>query len=666
MKSKVRRESRHRGGASGASLFRRRNNRIDLLSDFKNDLDTSKDIYQLLREQLLSDEQSPWRAYELLYVVIVNRKKKSTGNTQTGINTVEVQHGHNKHERYLVLLKRPDSSTGFALIRVVKKENELEYKSSYDLAEVKSLDYGSDETELLIQQESADHSVYFSTQGDRDETLWILMQIIKLVTGSDIPIGYSVDVDGLAYMIANSGIFTRFPQLQKVISLSSTNFHDQFSADEAEAEHILDEINWGSSLSGQKDLQSILSQRSDKLNNEIIDFLLQWEEMDEAADAKGADATSTRTSARQPTSVSSSSMLGMRDTREVLKALSMVDDELKAVETWLGDQIKKLSSIKSNLSLIEDESGGLETSWQNLNVVQQVVALLIEKYSFEDFEENLLKSPDAVINSALKASSLNVIEQTLDPLIKAGKRLRAALVVKQVELHGISAADWKQIQAIAAISTRKEQLMSIADIFCSKFGEVALVLFDKLLKHKALQEGDSGTGTSGRSQAITLIPKSFTSRAILEQVSASTVYFDIAKFFSKASNQLLESQALFHNNLVKFSDLLDLQAELASASTRPLCEAYIRATHDRLYAPLIKAFTKDLQSNVTLKQQPMTISSASKYKLNSKNDLQIFFHSSQNARPSSTGKLITSWKCFEAAIILLAPVIVSEEHFIKV
>lgn len=665
MKSKSRRDSRNRGVGNGG-LFRRRNNRIDLLSDFKNDLDTSKDIYQLLKEQLLSDQQSPWKGHELLYVVIVNRKKKPGTSAPTG-STIDNAHGFmHKHERYLVLLKKPEASNGFFLIRVVKKENELEFKSSYELSSIKSLDYGSDDTELLIQQESVDHSIYFNTQGDRDETLWIIMQVTRLVTGCDITIGYSVDVDGLAYMITNSGIFTRFPQLQRVISLSATTVHDQFSADETEAEHILDEINWGSSLSGQKDLQSILSQRSDKLNNEIIDFLLQWEEMDEVADAEAISFRYPTQQSELNIASSSSSMLGMRDTREVLKALGMVDDELKAVETWLGDQIKKLSTIRSNLSLIEDESGGLETSWQNLNVVQQVISMMIEKYSFDDIEESLLKSPDAVVNAVLKSSNLSTIDQALDPLVKAGKRLRNALIVKPVELYGISTADWKQIQAIAAISKRKEQLMAIADLFCSKFGEVGLVLFDKLLKHKSLQEGEGLSSASVRSSVPILIPKGFATKGIVEQLSSSTMWIDISKYFSKASNQLLESQLLFQLYLSKFSDLLDLQAELASASSRALCEAYMRATHEKLFAPLIKAFIKDLQSLITLKQPPITISSAAKYKLNAKNDYQIFFYAYQNSRSGVSNKVVTSWKCFETAIMLLAPVIANEEYFVKV
>lgn len=40
---------------------------------------------------------------------------------------------------------------------------------------------------------------------------------------------------------------------------------------------------------------------------------------------------------------------------------------------WLNEQIDHISETQANLRLIEDESGTLETTWQNLNEVQNVV-----------------------------------------------------------------------------------------------------------------------------------------------------------------------------------------------------------------------------------------------------------------------------------------------------
>ena len=65
--------------------------------------------------------------------------------------------------------------------------------------------------------------------------------------------------------------------------------------------------------------------------------------------------------------------IGVRDTTEVLSALQQVVDELEGVDMWLNEQIDHISETQANLRLIEDESGTLETTWQNLNEVQNVV-----------------------------------------------------------------------------------------------------------------------------------------------------------------------------------------------------------------------------------------------------------------------------------------------------
>jgi small nuclear ribonucleoprotein (snRNP)-like protein len=62
----------------------------------------------------------------------------------------------------------------------------------------------------------------------------------------------------------------------------------------------------------------------------------------------------------------------------VLSALQLVVEELEGVDNWLNVQINHISEIQANLHLIEDKSGTLETTWQNLNDLQTVVVRLSE------------------------------------------------------------------------------------------------------------------------------------------------------------------------------------------------------------------------------------------------------------------------------------------------
>lgn len=619
----------------------------------------SKSILQLIKEQLInSNTSSEYKGFEVLYVVMIFNRKRGNNNKQSGAG------GKNHTERYLVLIKKPDTKAT-ALIKLLRKEeDEIDVKNKYELSDLKTLDYGSEDTELILSTEGNDNSLHFNNQGDRDETLWVIMQVHKAICGKELNIGYSVDTDALSYLVANSGLLTRFPQLQKIVNLSESQMSEHFTTDELEAERVLDEINWSSSFGAQKDLHKILTQKSDALNNDIIDFLLEWEESDEVAVQENNKVT--KSTAKNVVNKDQK----LNDTKNVLLALSQVDAELYAVDCWLGEQISKLSKIKSNLHMIEDESGALETSWQNLNVVQEVIITLIEKYSLKESDEKLLRSPDAVVTSIFKSSTFSNIDLVLEPLINAGLKLKNALITKMTEeKQKLTPLEWKQIQAIAAIKEQKAKLTNIATEFTSNFNQTALSIFDMILKHKSLVDGETSSSKI-HTHSATLIPKNFTTKAILEELSYSTFSVDISKYFHRKTNQLLDCQNLYHLHVSKFAPLIDLQVELLHSLTRsqlieqPIRDAYVRATQERFYAPLIKAFVKDIQALVTLKQIPISLATAGRYRIQGKNDPVVFFNQANNKAGQS--KLITSWKGFEVALMLIGPLLVQEEHFMKV
>ena len=200
----------------------------------------------------------------------------------------------------------------------------------------------------------------------------------------------------------------------------------------AEDEILLEELDWSKVGNDPKEIQVALAVQSDTLNTEIIDFLLQWEE-DENVNKSLPDSKR------------------VRDTFEVLDALSQVDNELEGVDVWITEQIDRLSlvsltffrravlrhwcydafqfcanwqvrqkldedivgrsfsnqiifwyfcydiQIQSRLSAIEHESGTLESSYQNLTSIQEMVESLVVGLSISrDDEEILLHHPHEV------------------------------------------------------------------------------------------------------------------------------------------------------------------------------------------------------------------------------------------------------------------------------
>ena len=96
--------------------------------------------------------------------------------------------------------------------------------------------------------------------------------------------------------------------------------------EEAEEEILLEELDWSKVGNDPKEIQVALAAQSETLNTEIIDFLLQWEE-DENVGKSLPDSKR------------------VRDTFEVLDALSQVDNDLEGVNLWLSEQIERLFQV---------------------------------------------------------------------------------------------------------------------------------------------------------------------------------------------------------------------------------------------------------------------------------------------------------------------------------
>ena len=685
---------------------------LTLSHNIKHEIELNKSIVQLMNEQIISNKQSNWKGYDIIFYIPITSKKRSLQDrsssvamspsaSNTAANSGSSSNQSKLHERHLFLLRKPDSSKDLYFVKVINKENELDIKNIYDVKSFRGIDYGSDELELVLSLEAGDYSLYFLNLTDRDEFTWIVSQLGKTIVGNEFSIGFSVDVEALSYMMATSTVFTKFPQLNKVISLQNMQFGYQFSTDEAEAEHILDELNWSNSVTSLNDIHNALNNKSTKLNDEIIDFLLQWEEMDYANLAKGNNknnSTALNSSVRQVIQPKTELTSSLRDTGEVLVALAHVDRELSSVELWLDEQINHLSEIQSNLFAIEDESASLETAWQSLNRVQEIITFLMQKYTLTEQQEKLLKNPDLALNPILKSPTLNshsLYNNNLAPLYNAVKVLRNALVIKiSSELYGLKASEWKQIQAISAISTQKAKLQEISEIFCNKFGDIATGLFDWLLKHRSLVEGDDHLPSA--------IPKSFTSKTLIDDIHfakvsstpnsseanssrsvRSSIYaptgtsndsnsaisnngnpppsglINTNRFRFPKNNQLLQSQGIFHIYLSKFSPILDILIELSPKYIKILSDSYRNAVHERFYSPLIKAFVKDIRNSITYLQPPINLNNCKGFHFHSKNDVMVSFS-------RGTTKQITSWKVLEVALLLLSPLIENEEAFLKV
>lgn len=301
---------------------------VSLLKKFRehDSRETSKDTIQTITVKLVSEASSPWHGAELLYIIQTQRRtRRANKQDPSSRDDSASSKSSSSQDRYLAMLRKKDSSQNISIIRVQLKDGDVEIKNTFDLSSLRSVDFGSDDNELLISYDNADHNLYFNTQNERDETLWIIIQVCKHIVRNDITVGYSIDIDALTYITTSNGTLSRFPLLQKMVQQHTKELGDYFSKEETEAETLLDELNWVASLQEHTNLQQTLSGQAEKLSDEIIDFLLQWEEMDLNTKSKSNSNNNTAsTGAGKNSNVNSGKnglgkLGGVSDTSEVLQ-----------------------------------------------------------------------------------------------------------------------------------------------------------------------------------------------------------------------------------------------------------------------------------------------------------------------------------------------------------
>eukprot|EP01042_Synura_sphagnicola_P009727 gene9727-12485_t len=151
--SNKRSESKRMSGAK--RMVNRRKGNFKELNNIR-DIDfgvSSKDILQLAREQLIADDQSIWKGSDLLYLIPIVKNNKSKAINSFQENTVVVA---KISDRYLAILRKPGDNQGAFLLKVIRKENDIVVKASFPISELRSIDYGSDEMELILSLEAQD------------------------------------------------------------------------------------------------------------------------------------------------------------------------------------------------------------------------------------------------------------------------------------------------------------------------------------------------------------------------------------------------------------------------------------------------------------------------------------------------------------------------------
>lgn len=645
-----------------------------LANDSKGD---NKDSSQYVCDKLINDQDSVWFGSELVYIIRnkLNKSNRSIGSSASILSTDSSSYnGHNatgilnsnnvQSEKFFVLLRKKDDS--YYILYVNIKRLDIEIKNSWELRTIRGVDI-DDGHGLVLSYDAADYTWSFFTAVDRDETMWILIQCCKHYCATEITIGYSVDLDAIGYAIGSSGTLSKYPLLLKL----SSNFRlgtDGITEEEIEAESLLEELNWTSKIEVHGELQKNLSQQSDNLHVEIIDFLLQWEcePMGASINAMKSSAATTA-KAGKTSSVAKDTFKRIQDTSEVLNELNSVDEELQGVDDWIEEQLERLGMIQNKLIAVQSESGSLEASWSNLLSVKNIIEVLLRNLDMSIEDENIVSKPYKVVDDALRlVNDTTDLAQHLKPLYTALQQLTSGLTLKSgigSQFPSLTSAHWKQLQSISSISSQRQKLTSIAKVYCNQINDNAAVMLESILKHKAINN-INGKNIAVRqflfSKVIEESIRIHDTTRIGSSTDDSVTHISFKPTARYDSNQAISAQRCYHDALVGVLPLLESAMLFDSTRILPLSSIYVNYTQAKVYKPLIKGLFKDLDDAVGVHHALVSYATLPIYNKQSpaSSVLLKFNHKGGKATTS-----LSPWMAFACSLVMLPPIIKSEDIF---
>ena len=406
-------------------------------------------------------------------------------------------------------------------------------------------------------------------------------------------------------------------------------------------------------------------------------MLILWEEEKLDISFTESPSVNNRRQIKKVPRQSTTNLTLRRDTAEVIESLVKLDHEFEVIDGWLEKQIELFYDVQSKLSSIEQESGALETNWQNLSQVKLVIDTIIRELTVSEEDVKLLKHPSWVMDEILRGHDLSNVDFKLEPLKSAIANLRHALEfrghdIDQAQGELVTTSQWLELSSkMVSIQSQRQILQEVSDTFSEQTSSLLISLFPTLLKHKSLND-------STKPECISI--KTIQFNASLDSLFFTTPQcppsgrgsFDaneppalhdkvVHRFDDLSRNPLMMSQRTFHEALLDFIPLIESIQALAPELSSHIADSYVSNVKEYLYNPMLKRLFKD--SNVLLPQKPYSlITLANTPQLNKVGERpDVAIRLKAKASPP-----LSTWATLELILVLIVPIMKRESLFLEV
>jgi len=631
------------------------------------------------KEKIITDPTQPWHGSDILFWVAVQKKG--------GLFSMQ------KHsDRYLLVLKPQDQAKVYILL-ITLSGKDFTVKYHWDMKVLRAVDSGDVDVDVTLSFDHADYVWVLPNTEERDECIWVLASLSKKVCNSDTYAGSSAHFTQLGYVAISHGITTRFPLLEKYVvsqhDLKQFSMHSGGSGtsgineeEEVEAELLLEELHWNVDTASPDEFRLQMTSQADGLRKEIISFLLQWEEEDEQDSGKDKEHRPRGSGARHSSVITPAPEVDSnmrRITMQVIAALGEVGSQLFSVDEWLSEQIKKLVEIEKQLVVIKTESTQLETSWTKLSELKNIITIIVDNLTISPSHESILMRPHVAIDVMLKDPDFRDNDNQLGELHDAVKQLRNALSYDPVASTAgtkteITAAMWRELGHVRAISAQQHKIMEMADSFTEQLTDTftensPAALFDLVLKHDALRdENNKRSIVVKQVQLHSLLANSLILCSPSAAFRLQNDVLDPEIWYSRhilTGNQLLVAQENYHEVVEHFIPLIVDFLYISPSSSSLIFSSYSHSTSNKLYSALFKSLFAVLKMEYVLKPaHPCNLASVPKASLNenTRADLPVNLRliNKKGGGGTSGVTAFPPWIGFEMLLQIVAPLIKAE------
>ena len=360
----------------------------------------------------------------------------------------------------------------------------------------------------------------------------------------------------------------------------TTNTYDD-DVDELEiGERLLQQLLQGQKESYEENPQgfvhSKISQQEDRVNGEIIDMLIQWEDtVNQDHQLEGSDKLRDTSGSTVPI--------------KMLQKLDLLDETMNKIEDWLESRVEDLTDVTNELASIEKERKRLEVTTRNLTTLKEDVTNLVESSCLTEEEEKLIQMAPNLVIDALNGSFVD-IKNHLNPLTQALEKLFIIRSTHNQVKNDDSNNDSKaMMKHLGGVSLMQQYLARVSIDYLRHMDQVfAMSIYTATLNHKDLILNNTF-------KLKPLPMKRIVAMDLLVSCNADVEAADGAGNDSLDSlNPLQVAQRAMHEAIKDISSLVGVSMKISPSLSDRMQRDYIKSIRD-LYKYMLKEILREIQ-----------------------------------------------------------------------